>query len=195
MIGRLRGEVVELGGGLAVVDVGGIGYEVSVPESVLLELAVGTHVNLHIRQIFREDGVSLYGFSEPFQRRLFDLLLSVKGCGPKVALSLLAQVGADAVASAILAQDARSLSRASGVGAKLAERISLELRDKIQEEAILRKATPAAKRPADPTDELTDALMALGYRRNEVEAVADEAKGASDDVQEQLRYALRLLKK
>lgn len=197
MIGRLRGEVIEIEGNLAVIDVAGVGYEVQVPDTALVQMSPGTRVDLLTRQIFREDGVSLYGFLAPFQRRLFDLLLTVKGCGPKVGLSLLGQIGEDAVATAILSQDARVLSRATGVGPKLAERIALELRDKIQEESFLRKieAASGAKRRSQPEDELMDALAALGYRKSEIESVAKEARSTAEDVQEQIKAALRLLKK
>src|SRR5437016_3561409 len=135
MIGRLCGVLLEASGGMVLVDCGGVGYEVLVPESVMLQMpCVGERVELRIRQVFREDDVSLYGFLEPFQRRLFDLLLTVKGCGPKIGLSLIGQLGEDAVCGAILTQDARALSRATGVGARLAERIILELKEKMAQE-------------------------------------------------------------
>jgi holliday junction DNA helicase RuvA len=200
MIGRLCGELVEVGGALALVDVGGVGYEVSVPEAVLVQLPpLGEQVTLLTRQIFREDGVTIYGFLQPFQRRLFDLLLTVQGCGPKASLALLGQIGEDSVAGAILSQDARTLTRATGVGPKLAERIILELKTKIQEEALTRKieasVSPKRKSAATVSDELVDALLALGYRRGEAENAAKEAKEQSEDVQEQLRFALRLLQR
>lgn len=200
MIGRLRGELIEVDGSMAVIDCGGVGYEVTLPDLVLLRLpAPGETVELRTRQIFREDGVTLYGFLEPFQRRLFDLLLSVNGCGPKAALALIGQVGEDAVAAAIIAQDARILTRAAGVGPKLGERIILELKAKMQEEALLRKieaVSPArAKKPATPSDELVDALIALGYRRSEAESAADDARDSADNVQDQLKHALRLLQR
>ncbi len=199
MIGRLRGELVEVEGSLAVVDAGGVGYEVMLPEAVLALLpAPGERVDLLIRQIFREDGVSLYGFLEPFQRRLFDLLLSVKGCGPKVALALIGQLGEDSVASAILAADARVLARATGVGPRLAERIVLELKDKMAEEAFQRKlvaASSATRKKAPASDELVDALLNLGYRRTEAEAAADDARERAEGVEEQLRHALRALQR
>ncbi|MEJ5170641.1 MAG: Holliday junction branch migration protein RuvA, partial [Fimbriimonadales bacterium] len=193
MIARLRGELLEVGDGVVVVEAGGVGYEVMVPDSVLLALPpVGERVDLTIRQVFREDGVALYGFAEPFERRLFDLLLEVKGCGPKIGLALLGQLGADAVAGAIQAQDTRALCRATGVGPRLAERIALELRDKIQEEALARKARTASRRPtAAPDDELVDALLSLGYRRAEAEAAAEQARAQAEGVEEQLRIALR----
>ncbi len=196
MIGRIRGDVLEIEGSLVLVDVMGVGYEVMVPDMILVQISIGQRVDLLTRQIFREDGVSLYGFVASVQRRLFDLLLTVKGCGPKVGLALLGQLGEDTVASAILAQDAKILSRATGVGPRLAERIALELRDKIQEEAFLRRIELAnPKRKVEPEDELVDALATLGYRKSEIDGIADLAREAGEDVQDQIRAALRLLKK
>ena len=198
MIGRLRGTLVDREGGLVVVECAGVGYEVQVPDSVLVHLPpIDVEVMLLIRQIVREDGVWLYGFLEPFQRRLFDLLLTVKGCGPKVGLSLIGMIGEDAVAGAIQAQDSKILTRATGVGIRLAERIVLELKEKIGEEQFARRVSAAtvARTSNQPADELVDALLALGYRRSEAEAAANEARENAEGVEEQLRHALRLLKK
>ena len=197
MIGRIRGELIEVEGGRALVECCGVGYEVLVPDSVAALLVPGVETVLLTRQTFREDAVVLYGFSEPFQRRLFDLLLGVTGCGPKAAMALIGQLGEDVVATAILAQDGAVLRRATGVGAKLAERILLELKEKIQEETFMRKigaaARPAKKAPVE--DELVDALLALGYRRNEAENAAERARDTADSVQGQIRAALALLTK
>src|SRR6476620_10379114 len=103
MIGSLRGQLVSVDGGVAVVECGGVGYEVLLPDSVLVRMpSVGEEVKILTRQIFREDGVTLYGFLESFQRRLFDLLISVKGCGPKIGLALIGQLGEETVANAIV---------------------------------------------------------------------------------------------
>lgn len=200
MIARLRGELLEAGDGRIVVDAGGVGYEVLVPQSVLVEMPpVGEWVDIRVRQVFREDGVSLYGFLDPFDRRLFDLLTEVKGCGPKTGLAVLGDIGAEVAATAIANQDAKSLTRASGVGPRLAERIILELKDKIQQETFARKVAratgQAVVRTTQPPDELVDALMALGYRRPEAEQAADTAREQADSVEEQLRIALRGLRK
>ncbi len=199
MIGRLRGEVLEASAGMVVVDVGGVGYELLVPESVLAQMpAIGQTVDLRVRQVFREDSVTLYGFLEPFQRRLFDLLREVKGCGPKIALALLGQLGELEVADAILVQDPTILARATGVGPKLAERIILELKTKVQQESLLMKiggraAVQTQQRALD--DELLDALLALGYRKPEAEVAADKARAEADTVEEQIRVALRGLRR
>ena len=185
-------------GGAVLVECAGVGYEVLVPESVMVQLpTLDVEITLLTRQIFREDGVSLYGFLEPFQRRLFDLLMTVKGCGPKVGLSLIGSIGEDAVAGAIQGQDARALTRAPGVGARLAERIILELREKIGEEQFARraKAVAAVRHSPAPADELVDALLALGYRRTEAEAAAADAREQASEVEDQLRFALKVLKK
>jgi len=190
--------LVDMEGSLVVVECAGVGYEVQVPDSVLVSLPdIDSEVTLLVRQVFREDSVSLYGFLDAFQRRLFDLLVTVKGCGPKVGLSLLGTLGEASVAGAIQGQDARALSRAPGVGARLAERIILELREKIGEEQFARRVMTAAvvNTPSKPGDELVDALLALGYRRGEAESAAQDARESVEGVEEQLRHALRTLKK
>ena len=198
MIGRLKGELLEAAGGMVTVDVGGVGYEVLVPDSVWLQLpAVGEPVELRTRQVFREDSVTLYGFLNAWQRRLFDLLTEVKGCGPKISLALIGQLGEEAVAASIVSQDAKALSRAQGVGPRLAERIILELKDKIVEENLARmvdQATaPRAAVSNGKSDELVDALMTLGYRRLEAEAAANQARNEAESVEDQLKVALRSL--
>jgi Holliday junction DNA helicase RuvA len=176
------------------VECAGVGYEVLVPESVLMQLPpTGVEVSLHIRQIFREDGVTLYGFTETFQRRLFDLLLTVKGCGPKIGLALIGQLGEEGVAGAILTEDARALARANGVGARLAERIILELKDKMATESLMRKITDSSTKRMPmvaPDDDLVDALMALGYRRPEAENAARDAREETEDLQAQIKIAV-----
>ncbi len=192
MIGRLRGVLLETAGPMATIDVGGVGYEVLVPDSVLVQLPPpGSDVDLRVRQVFREDGVTLYGFLLASQRRLFDLLLEVKGCGPKIGLSLIGQLGEESVSAAILAQDARVLARATGVGARLAERIILELKDKIAEESFLQRVVGTKTATID--DEVVEALLALGYRRPEAEAAAKAASEGT--VEERIREALRKLAK
>jgi Holliday junction DNA helicase RuvA len=198
VIARLRGTLIESDGATVLIDAGGVGYEVYVPQSVMVALPlVGEEAILLTRQIIREDSVTLYGFVTPFQRRLFDLLLSVKGCGPKVALSLLGTVGEEAIVSAVSLEDARALARAPGVGPRLAERVILEIKDKILEEAAARKYEAAASRPvrAAVADELVDALIALGYRRNEAEGAAIHAREQASTLPDQIRVATQSLRK
>lgn len=188
---------MEAAGSLATVDVGGVGYELQVPDAVLLQMpAPGDPVDLYTRMVVREDSITLYGFITAEQRRLFDLLTGVNGCGPKSGLALIGQLGEETVTAAILAADAKTLARATGVGPRLAERIIIDLKDKVQHEQLLRKVAASTKSVVAPQkeDELVDALIALGYRRNEAEIAADKARGQAATVEEQIRVALRELR-
>jgi Holliday junction DNA helicase RuvA len=201
MIGRLRGELLETANGLITVEVGGVGYEISVPESVWMQLPkVGEPVDLRTRQVFREDGVTLYGFTNNWQRRLFDMLTGVKGCGPKIALSLIGQLGEEPLAAAILSQDAKALARANGVGPRLGERIILELKEKIAEENLGRmiertESEFGAVVAMDSSDEIVEALIGLGYKRFVAETAARDARTKGGTVEEQLVDAIRTLRK
>lgn len=197
MIGRLRGELLEIDGSVATVDCCGVGYEVNVPETVTLALGeVGSQVEIWVRQVFREDSVSLYGFLSAYQRKVFDLLTEVKGCGPKIGLALIGQVGEHSTVSSIVSGDARSLARATGVGMRLAERIILELKDKAAELSLLHRADSAAayvptRGSAD--SELVEALLGLGYRRSEAEAAASAVGESDSPLEDRLVIALRSL--
>ena len=192
MIARMRGEVIEAANGRIVVDANGIGYEVQVPESVFLAIGrPGQNVDLRIRQVFREDGQYLFGFLNAEQRRLFDLLTDVKGCGPKISLAAISELGEQGVVSGIATQDVRMLARTPGIGTKLAERIVVELKEKVAELALVQKAAVIARNR--PEDEVVDALIALGYRRQEAESAAGDAKQESDNIEDQIRAALRRL--
>lgn len=199
MITRLRGELLEVEGDRVVVEAHGVGYEVFMPQSFIVELTpIGSQISLLIRQIFREDAVTLYGFLDPLQRRLFDLLKEVKGCGSRISLALIGELGEEGVISGISQQDQRRLTQASGVGPRLAERIIVELKDKIAQEAFLAKCSVLGKstpRPMEPEDEIVEALTSLGYRRYDAELAAASARGQGSTLQEQIKLALRNLKR
>lgn len=193
MIGLLRGTVVEIEGNLVLLEVAGVGYEVIVADSALSKLAPHSEAVLYIRQIFREDGVTLCGFLDRSDRRVFDLLLEVKGCGPRVAQALIGQVGADLVSTSIIANDAKTLCRATGVGQRLAERIILELRPKIEKGAFVLSGGVAVV-VSSPDRDLVEALATLGYRRPDAELAATKVdSGLALD--ERIKIALQLLKK
>jgi Holliday junction DNA helicase RuvA len=197
MIGRLRGVIAELEGNTVLLDVHGVGYEILVPDHVAFSLgSTGEATELLVRQIVREDSLTLYGFTLPLQRRLFDLLLGVSGCGPKSALSLIGQLGEETVCGAILSQDAKTLSRASGIGARTAERIIVELKDKIAEQMATYRPGSAVPTPGIKTkdDELVEALLALGYRRTELDGPISVARERSTVLSEQIRLALAELR-
>lgn len=203
MIGSLNGILLDKEGPLLTIECGGVGYEVLISEATASEMpTVGEPIFIYIRQIVREDGISLYGFLRPHERRIFDLLRNVQGCGPKVALSLLATLSPQAIAHAILDSRPKELTKAPGVGPKLGERIALELKSKLGDEwALLR---PEARMPigdrmgTSTNEELIDALQSLGYRRNEAEAAASHSDSigvGSPQLQERLRIALAFLRK
>lgn len=197
MIVRLRGPVVEADADRLVVDCHGVGYEVFVPESVAFDFSVlGETVELMVRQVVRETDVTLYGFSNKQQRRLFDLLREVKGCGSKTSLALLGTLGESGLVDAIVIQEARTLTKAPGVGPRLAERIIVDLKEKVAELDIERRAVVRSTPSSTVNDdELLEALLALGYRRNEVEQAAEAARHEADTVEDQVRAALKRLAK
>lgn len=199
MIVRLRGILVGTTATSAVVECGGVGYELLMPAASVLELpAEGEEIVVHTRQIFREDDQLLVGFTKLMDRRVFDLLTEVKGCGPKVSLQVLSDLGASETLSAISAEDAKRLAKASGVGPRLAERIIVELKEKVRHESLgihfeATGSPPHSKAPSD--SELVEALLALGYRRPEAERASLSAPDTSEDIAERLKRALQVLKR
>ena len=192
MIGRLVGSVVEVEGSMVLLDIQGVGYEITVPDSCLPKLLPGTSASLYTRQIFREDGVTLCGFLERKDRRVFDLLLDVKGCGPKVAQALVGQVGTDDVLDAIYINEPKTLARATGVGQRLAERIILELKPKIDQFKVVISGTSASSPAICADAELVEALIALGYRRPDAESAALKTS-PSENTESRLKAALKVL--
>jgi Holliday junction DNA helicase RuvA len=184
VISYLDGELIEKAAGRVVIGVGGVGYEVLVPTSVLASLPpVGKTARVHTRMVVREDSIALYGFSETDQRGLFDLLTGVTGVGPKVALAFLSVLRPAALTRAIVNGDAAALTVVPGVGKKVAQRVVIELRERLGGEADLPTEGPLA--------DVRDALLALGLTSSEAaEALRGvEADGrAADDL---LREALQ----
>jgi Holliday junction DNA helicase RuvA len=173
MIGRLKGEVADLGPDLLVLDVGGVGYEVLVPARTAASAAVGAALTLHIRTIVREDAITLYGFGSAAEKECFDLLITVNGVGARIALSALSAFAVDELSRAINGNDLRALCTISGVGKKTAERMVLELKGKLAFAPIAVAAPRAAA-----SDPLPLALAQLGYKKSEIDAaiawLADE---------------------
>ena len=182
-IARLTGVVAERGPDWLIVDVNGVGYLVYGPAGTVAAARVGADVALHTHLAVREDGMTLYGFASADERRLFQTLTAVSGVGPKAALALLSVMPADELSYAIASGNAAALSRAPGVGQKLASRIVLELRGKLAPEA------PVAL-PGDESD-VVAALMGLGYTQAEaLEAVAKSDLPADAPVEDRVRLAL-----
>ncbi len=184
MIARLQGTVLDRGMDHLVIDVGGVGYLVYVTAGAVAAAKVGEDVTLHTHMVVREDSMTLFGFADGHQQRLFQTLLGVSGVGPKVGLGLLSIMSADDLAFAIASGNAAALARAPGVGQKLASRIVLELRGKMASGA------PATV-PGVESEEVVAALMGLGYTQAEAaEAVARSEMPAGAPIEEKVRLAL-----
>lgn len=176
MIAHLHGELARVESDYVVVDVNGIGYKVYPPLAVIAQLpAVGDEVKLLISTIVKEDSITLYGFADESQQSMFELLLTVSGVGPKVALAILSSLQVETIVNAISNESFIELNRVSGVGTKTAQRIVLELREKI---TTLVWAQAARKTIAPEQQVLNDAvegLVALGYNRNDARSAAENA--------------------
>jgi Holliday junction DNA helicase RuvA len=172
LIAKLKGTVDAVNGDSAVIDVNGVGYLVSASARTLRDLVVGGPATLLVETIVREDAIALYGFLETAERDWFRILTTVQGVGARVALSILSTLAPDEIARAIAAQDRASLSRAAGVGPKLAARLATELRDKAAAFGVApAPSRAAATAPAGPggsvNEDAVSALVNLGYRRVE----------------------------
>jgi Holliday junction DNA helicase RuvA len=190
MIVRVSGDLLEKGPTYAVVMASGIGYQLFVSERTLAALPdEGQPVDLHARQVVRENELSLYGFQTGSERRLFDLLITASGLGPKSAISLLGSVGEEAIVAAILAGDSKVLTRAPGVGMKLAQKACLELIDKVREETLLGRLSAS---PKAGNDDVVEALVTLGHKRSEAERAAHAAREAMGEAGPQVLIPLAL---
>lgn len=184
MIARLRGTVEDRGPDWLLVDVGGVGFQAFCPSGTVAGAKQGQQITLHTHLAVREDGMTLYGFATAHEQRLFQILTGVTGVGPRVALALLSVMDADELSYAIASGNAAALSRAQGVGQKLASRIVLELRGKLTSDA-------PATLPGVESEDVTAALMALGYSQAEAaEAVARSEMPEDATVEEKVRIAL-----
>lgn len=176
MIGRLHGTLVSKQPPGLMIDVGGVGYELEAPLSTFYDLpAVGETVTLFTHHVVREDAHLLFAFARESERRLFRTLLKVSGVGAKMALAVLSGMSADAFARCIETDDVTALTKLPGIGKKTAERLIVEMRDRLSD-TDLKDALPTAAgqapaadsdAPADPVNDAASALMALGYRQAE----------------------------
>lgn len=188
-VSRLRGTVEEKGADWLIVGVGGIGLSVAVPAATSDAARAGAAVALFTHLHVREDALTLYGFSSADELRLFEQLISVSGVGPRAALGMLSSLTHGQLAAAIVAGQADVLRRVPGIGQKTAERIVLDLRDKVTPPQD--GATPPPPQAATRDDELIAALVALGYTQAESAAAADGAAPRDGvPLEERVRRAL-----
>jgi holliday junction DNA helicase RuvA len=193
MIAHLRGKLLEKHPNQAVVETAGVGYDVVISVPTFSELtAVGSEVALHIHTHVRDDQLALYGFAHPEEKQLFEKLITVSGIGPKLAITILSGMAAEDMANAIRGNDIARLTRIPGIGKKTAERMVLELRDKLPPAG----AGQAREMPSFSAtqEDVLSALVNLGYQRAAAEKALSsvEKNGAFDAM---FRAALAVMAK
>lgn len=198
MIGRLRGVLAHKQPPQLLLDVHGVGYELAAPMSTFYELPpLGHEVMLYTHLSVREDGHYLYGFASERERLLFRTLIKVSGVGAKLALTILSGITVEAFAQCVRNQDGDTLARLPGIGKKMSQRLIVEMRDRLEEaiapggplaEAALTR-TPAA---CSPAEEALHALMALGYKQQEVARLIGGLDTTGLNSEEIIRHALQV---
>ncbi len=200
MIGRLVGTVIAKQPPALVVDVNGVGYDVDAPMSTFYVLPeLGSKVTLLIHTHVREDALQLYGFASEAERKLFRSLIRVSGIGAKLALTILSGIEVDTFARCVKAEDSTALTRLPGVGKKTAERLVVEMKDKLEVEANAAigtgdtAAVVTADRVANPIEDAVTALIALGYKPPEASRMVRAVEGADSlsNTEELIRLALK----
>jgi Holliday junction DNA helicase RuvA len=186
LIASLRGRLLHKGTESMVVEVGGVGYLVTAPARLLVGLgAVGEEVFVHVLTYVREDQISLYGFGSIDDRQFFELLMSVKGIGPKVALGMISQADTAMLKRAVFQEDRALLASVPGIGPKTAARVILELKDRLKDEYLV--AVPAANggKPDAAARSVGEgavrALTSLGYKESEARRVTADLDFDDDD--------------
>jgi len=196
MIAHLRGKLLGKHPNQVVIETGGVGYDVTISVPTFTELSqVGTEVALHIYTHVREDTLALYGFGRPEEKQLFEKLLTVSGIGPKLAITILSGMQADEMVAAIRGSDVARLTRIPGIGKKTAERMVLELRDKLPAQGA--DAVTAIPSLTAVGEDVLSALVNLGYQQAAAEKAVTAAtrNGKSSSFEETFRGALGVLSK
>jgi Holliday junction DNA helicase RuvA len=197
MIAHLRGKLFSKHPGQAIVEAAGVGYDVviSVPTFTALP-AEGAEVSLFIHTHVREDSLALFGFMDRNEKRLFERLITVSGVGPKLAVTILSGLNPERTVSAIRAQDHATLTLIPGVGKKLAERLVVELKEKLEDLAVA--PAPSDRRLAPAAEDVLSALVNLGYQRpsaqKAIETAIDKDKKAADNFDELFRAAMKTIR-
>jgi holliday junction DNA helicase RuvA len=192
MIGSVRGKLISKTPPQLTVDVGGIGYELEAPMSTFFVLPpVGAEVRLVTHLVVREDAHILYAFGTEDERRLFRSLIKVSGVGPKIALALLSGMTVEAFSQCVQNQDVAALTKVPGIGRKTAERLVVEMRDRLGAVTANAEFLPVGTVPASPEAEAFGALVALGYRPAEATRLLKAAGPGTHSTEELIRRALQ----
>ena len=198
MISRLHGVLIAKQPPQLLIDVQGVGYEVEAPMSTFYQLpATGATITLHTHLVVREDAHLLFGFASERERRLFRTLIKVNGVGPKLALTILSGISADDLVRCLQENDSAALVRLPGVGKKTAERLLVEMRDRLddlQSDGVLpvAMAAPLAPTARDEERDALSALVALGYKPQEASRLISGVESAGLSSEEIIRAALKL---
>ena len=193
MIGRLKGTLIAKQPPWLLLDVGGVGYELQAPMSTLFDLPeAGREVTLLTHYATKEDTVALYGFLRESERALFRNLQKVTGIGAKIALAVLSGASVDEFARLVQGGDIAALTRIPGIGKKTAERIVVELRDRLDGTISTLSGMGLPRMPQDPPGEAAVALQQLGYKPAEVTRLVNEAAQPGDSAENIIRKALKL---
>jgi Holliday junction DNA helicase RuvA len=200
MIARLSGTLIEKRPGAVVIDVGGVGYEVTIPLPTFRGLGEpGTHVEIHVHTHVREDTLALFGFATRREKDLFVILLGVNGVGPKTAVAMMSGLGAEDLIDAVRRRDVRRLSSVPGIGRKTAERIVLEVADRMGSlERVPGDVGAAGMSGVGLRDDLVSALVNLGYNARAAATAAgraldDAGQAPPPEFEAVLRHALKSL--
>jgi Holliday junction DNA helicase RuvA len=192
MIGSVRGRIASKTPPQLTVDVGGIGYELEAPMSTFFLLpSVGEEVRLLTHLVVREDAHILYAFGTDDERRLFRALIKVSGVGPKIALALLSGISVEAFGMCVQSQDIAALTRVPGIGRKTAERLVVEMRDRLGPPQDASASATASAPGLNPEAEAFGALVALGYRPAEATRLLKAAGPGTHSTEELIRRALQ----
>ena len=196
MIAHLRGKLIFKQPGQAIVEAGGVGYDVAISVPTFTALpSVGAEAALHIHTQVSDVQIALFGFLDREEKRLFERLITVSGVGPKLAIKILSGLNSERVIQAIRGQDHAQLTHIPGVGKKLAERLVVELKDKLDDFAVA-PAQPSAQGPA--VDDVLSALTNLGYQRAASEKAIEQAiakeKALAADFDGLFRSALKIIR-
>ncbi len=192
MIGRLRGTLIHQRPPLLMVEVGGVGYELEAPISVFFDLPMeGEAVTILTHLMVKEDSHTLYGFADETQRELFRNLLKVSGVGAKLALAILSGVSVSEFVAMVNNNDAPALTRLPGIGKKTAERLIIEMRDRLPEGVAATGLPGTPVSAGDAAAEATAALRNLGYKPAEVARMVQQVKGEGLSAEEIIRQALK----
>lgn len=174
MIGMLNGSVVSVESDLALIDVGGVGYETRMPSADLSSIHAGQDIRVYTSLNVSQDAITLYGFLTPASKRMFLQLQKVSGVGPKVALSLLSTLSPDRLARAVSDGDATALAKAPGLGKKGAQKIILELKGSIDLSQIEGSSASSASQVDTGALQVVEGLMSLGWRQQDADKAVDE---------------------